>query len=292
MRLPIELFHPHELEFFTYGDQQAGPHLFITAGIHGGEATGIWVARQICSWLGGQSLSGFVTVLPVANPAAYRRSSRYSPYDELDMNRIFPGKEGGTPTLAAARLIWELAVKADYLLDLHCCGIYGSDYTLALWNEFPEARAMAEKIDIPVIVQSGGIRQQLFVEACHAGIPAVVIEFAGGQTGLQSGGVLNRASGERGVTAVQNLVRRLGIAPGPAPAINPTLYGKLQEVQTGLAGLWEPMVQSGEAVEEGALLGRFESQEVYAPARGIAISVQPDRYLFPGQAVASVAPRA
>lgn len=292
MRLAIEPFHPHELQFFTYGQRGAGPHLFVTAGIHGGEATGIWVARQICHWLESQTLTGAVTVLPVANPAAYRRSSRYSPYDEVDMNRIFPGKPDGTPTLAAARLIWDEAMKADCLLDLHCCGIYGSDYTLALWNEFPAARAMAEKIDMPVIVQSGGVRQQLFVEACHAGIPAVVIEFAGGQTGLQSGGVLDRNSGERGVTAVQNLIRRLGIAPGPAPEISPPLFGRLQEVQTGLAGLWEPALTSGAAVAEGALLGRFEGQEIRSPSGGVAISVQPNRYLFPGQAVASVAPRA
>lgn len=290
-RVELEAFHPHELECFQFGAEGAHPHVLITAGIHGGEATGIWVARKLVKWLYRQQLKGSVTVLPVANPAAFRKLTRCSPYDELDLNRIFPGQPEGTPSMVLAHLIWEHAKQADVIVDLHCCGIYGSDYTLALWREFDFARDLAAKIDIPVVVDSGGTRNQLFVEACQIGIPAVIIELAGGQFG-SGGGILDRMSGERGFTALSNLLIRLGVVEGEAPDVSPRFYGKLQEVRALRAALWSPSVTPGTPVSEGQLLGDLEGEPLHAPATGVAISVRGDSYVFPGHTVVTVAPMA
>lgn len=288
-RVELEAFHPHELQCFHFGEEGAKPHVLITAGIHGGEATGIWVARNLVKWLQGQSLKGSVTILPVANPAAFRKLTRCSPYDELDLNRIFPGQSEGTPSMVLANLIWEHAKQADYIVDLHCCGIYGSDYTLALWQEFDFAREMAAKLDIPVVVQSGGTRSQLFVEACHAGIPAVIIELAGGQFG-NGGGILDRGSGERGFTAVSNLLVRLGVVEGDAPPVSPRFYEKLREVRSLKAALWSPAISPGAPVTEGQVLGDLDGEPVHCPATGVATSVRADSYVFPGHTVVNVAP--
>lgn len=288
-RVELEAYNPHELECFHFGAEGAHPHVLITAGIHGGEATGIWVARRLVQWLGGQRLLGQVTVIPVANPAAFRKLTRCSPYDELDLNRIFPGEPEGTPSMVLASLLWEHARQADLLVDLHCCGIFGSDYTLALWQEFPFARELAAQIDIPVVVQSGGTRSQLFVEACHAGKPAVILELAGGQFG-NGGGLLDRRSGERGFTAVSNLLIRLGVVEGSAPVVHPRFYGKLQEVRALRAALWSPAVQPGAPVTEGQVLGDLDGEPLICPATGVAVSVRADSYVFPGFTVLSVAP--
>ncbi len=290
-RVEIEAFHPHELEFITFGQAGQGPRVLVTAGIHGGEATGIWAARELVGWLGARDLKGQVTVLPVANPAAFRRGTRTSPYDEIDMNRIFPGKPEGAPTLVTANTIWNEAKQADFIVDLHCCGIFGSDYTLALWQEFDFARDLATKLDIPAVVQSGGTRNQLFVEACHAGIPAVIIELAGGQLGSE-GGMLNRRSGEAAFTAVSNLLKRLGVVPGEAPRVSPTFYGKLQEIQGRRAALWSPQVAPGARVEEGQPLGLLDAEPVHSPVTGVATVVKGDRYVFPGEHLAMVGPQA
>ncbi len=290
-RVELEAFHPHELECLHFGEEGAHPHILITAGIHGGEATGIWVARQLARWLGEQQVKGAVTILPVANPAAFRKLTRVSPYDELDLNRIFPGEPEGTPSMVLASLLWAHAQEADYIVDLHCCGIFGSDYTLALWQEFPFAKDLARLIDIPVVVQSGGTRNQLFVEACYAGKPAVIIELAGGQFGT-SGGILDRRSGERGFAAVSNMLIRLGVVEGDAPPVSPRFYGKLQDVRSLKAALWSPAVVAGTAVNEGQALGDLDGEPVHSPATGVAVSVRADSYVFPGHTVVAVAPAA
>jgi predicted deacylase len=288
-QVDIESFHPHELRFVTFGEPGQGPRVLVTAGIHGGEASGIWAARKLEQWLPTQALKGQVTVLPVANPAAFRNLTRTSPFDQLDLNRIFPGKPEGSPSMVVASRIWEQAKQADLIIDLHCCGLFGSDYTLALWQQFGFAKELAGKIDIPVVIQSGGTRSQLFVEACHAGIPAVIIELAGGQLGA-GGGILDRRSGENAFTAVTNLLRRLGLAQGEAPAIAPAFYGPLQEVHSLRAALWSPVVAPGARVEEGQLLGDLEGEQLFAPVTGVATSVRGDSYVFPGYTVAMVGP--
>lgn len=288
-RVELEAYNPHEVESIQFGQEGAHPHILITAGIHGGEATGIWVAQQLLKWLAEKEVQGCITILPVANPAAFRKLTRTSPYDELDLNRIFPGEPEGSPSEVLARHIWEHAERADYIVDLHCCGIFGSDYTLALWQEFPFAKELAAKLDIPVIIQSGGTRNQLFVEACHKGIPAVIIELAGGQFG-SAGGILDRRSGEAGLTAVANLLIRLGLVAGEAPEPRVQFYGKLQEVRSQKAALWSPAVAPGEAVTAGQPLGDLGGEPILAPATGVATSVRADSYVFPGYTLAMVAP--
>lgn len=290
-RVSIEAFHPHELEFFTFGAPDARPHVLITAGIHGGEATGIYAAKKLIAALEGQELTGRVTVLPVANPGAFRRGTRTNPYDEIDLNRIFPGRPGGEPTQRVADAIWQVAKTADYIVDLHCCGLFGSNYTLALWNEFPFAKELAAKLDIPVVIQSGGTRNQLFVEASHASIPAVIIELAGGQMGTD-GGIINTEAGQDAFAAVLGLLQRLGVAPGEAEDCSPTFFGKLQEVSCDRDGLWLPAVPPGSRVEAGQVLGTLEGRMVRSPVSGVATSVRAHCFAFLGQMVVMVAPRA
>ncbi|MGE5673017.1 MAG: succinylglutamate desuccinylase/aspartoacylase family protein [Mycobacterium leprae] len=287
-RVQIEPFHPHELEFFTFGNPEAGPRVLVTAGLHGGEASGIYAARKLVRWLQGETVKGAVTVLPVANPAAFRRLRRTSPYDDLDLNRIFPGKKEGSPSQVTAAAIWEEAQKADYIVDLHCCGIFGSDYTLALWQDHEHSRALAAMLDIPVVVNSGGTRNQMFVEASHAGIPAVIIELAGGQLG-DGGGLINRESAENAFRAVSNLLKRLGMVPGETPEAKPTFYDRIHEVPATRAGLWQPAIAAGAAVTKGQRLGDLEGMEVTAPQSGIAISVRWESFVFPGHGLVNIA---
>jgi predicted deacylase len=288
-RVEIEAFHPHALEFFSFGERGAGPHLLITAGMHGGEATGIWVARQLVHYLNGKPVKGSIAILPVANPAAFRKLTRRSPYDELDLNRLFPGSADGTPSMVVANTIWAEARRADYIVDLHCCGIFGSNYTLALWKEYDLAQGLAAMIDIPVVIQSSGAGSQLFVEASRVGIPAVILELAGGQFG-SSGGLLDREAGEAAFTALKNLLIRLGLLPGEAPAFKPAFYGQLRDVRSLRTALWEPAFRPGSLVSKGQVLGQLDGEPLLCPITGVATSVRPVGYVFAGYTLSMVAP--
>lgn len=278
---------PVELNFHLFGE--GAPQVFFTGGIHGGEATGIYVAERMVNFLKeNQLLKGSVKILPIANPAAFRRLQRTSPYDELDLNRIFPGQEDSAPSLAIAKLIWEEAQEANYIVDLHCCGIWGASYTLSLHKEYDYARELSAMLAIPTVIESGGARGQLFVEASAAGIPAVIIELPGGG----QGGVIDLNAAEESYQALINLLRQLGMVAGEAVKPNPTFYGKLQPILAKDVGPFMPQIKPGATFEEGAVLGTIGETAIVAPFAGVATMVRPACYVFKGTPLVNIAPLA
>jgi predicted deacylase len=282
----IEDVMPVELQFHLFGE--GSPKVFFSGGIHGGEATGIYVAQRVVDFLDtNKLLKGSVKLLPVANVPAFRRLQRTSPYDELDLNRIFPGKKDSTPTMAIAEVIWEEARDTDYIVDLHCCGLWGSSYTLAMYEEFDHSRKLAEMLDIPAVIQSGGTRGQLFTEASHSGTPAVIIELPGGSPD----GVIHIEAAKQCFQALLNLLRLLEMLPGEARKPEPTFYGKLEPLRAPGDGVFLPVVKPGSPINKDEMIGMLGNQPVVAPFDGIAIAVRPASYVFKERGLAHVAPR-
>jgi len=279
----IDDLMPQELKFYEFGD--GSPKVFFTAGLHGGEATGIYCAERLIEFLGQNSLlKGSVKILPIGNPAAFRRMQRTSPYDELDLNRSFPGNADGVPTLAIADAIWDEAQDANYIVDLHCCGVYGASYTLAVYQEFEFAKELALRLAIPRIVQSGGTRGQLFTDACDKGIPAVIIELPGGG----QGGVIDLSAGDECFEALVGLLRQLGMVEGEPNNPQPMLCGPLQPVYGTGEGLWIPSVNPGARVSKGDCFGTLSGHQIVSPVNGFAMMVRPPSFVFKGTPLCTV----
>lgn len=167
-------------ELHAFGTAASGPRLFFTAGIHGNEVTGVYVARMLIDHLEAQPLlRGEVRVIPAVNAAAMRCMQRCNPFDGEDLNRIFPGDAAGSISHRLAAAVWERTASADALVDLHCCGQHGLPYILALHGESPAARELARRIPLPRCVQSYGSAGQLFVESARRrGQASCIIDYA------------------------------------------------------------------------------------------------------------------
>lgn len=280
----IEDLLPQELKFYEFGE--GTPRVFFTAGLHGGEATGVYVAKRMVEYLQTHKVTkGSVKILPVANPSAFRRMERTSPYDEMDLNRSFPGRPDSVPTLAVANVIWEEAQDASYIVDLHCCGVYGTSYTLALYRDFPFAKELASRLAIPRVIQSAGTRGQLFTDACDKGIPAVIIELPGGG----EGGVIDVTAGDECFEALLGLLRQLDMIEGEPNNPEPKFCGLLQPVYGAGEGLWMPVVRPGTPVSKGEVLGSLEGNPVFSPVTGFAMAVRPPSFVFKGTPLGTVA---
>ena len=79
-----------------------GPTLCLTAAVHGDELNGIEMVRRVMHNLDPAKLSGAVIGVPIVNLQGFRRGSRYLP-DRRDLNRYFPGNDGGS---AASRIAY------------------------------------------------------------------------------------------------------------------------------------------------------------------------------------------
>jgi predicted deacylase len=100
-----------------------GPTLYLQAGLHGDEMTGIEICRRVLQELDPQTMAGAVIAVPLANVPAHRTRSRGWLSEErgpIDANRVFPGSSGGLMTERLVHLLFsEFVSKATLTLDLH-----------------------------------------------------------------------------------------------------------------------------------------------------------------------------
>jgi predicted deacylase len=100
-----------------------GPTLYLQAGLHGDELTGIDICRRALAALDPAEMHGTVVCVPLANPPAHRSRSRGSRIEErgpIDANRVFPGSPAGLLTERTAHVLFsEFVMAADFTVDLH-----------------------------------------------------------------------------------------------------------------------------------------------------------------------------
>ena len=105
---------PIELPVMTIGGTRPGPTLYIQAGIHGDEMTGIEICRQAIATLKPDQIKGTVVAVPVANvPSHLTRTRGYLQEERwlIDINRIFPGNPAGLLTERIASVLFESFVR-------------------------------------------------------------------------------------------------------------------------------------------------------------------------------------
>jgi predicted deacylase len=243
------------------GGTRPGPRVVITAGVHGGEFTGVDAATRLAALLEPDEVRGQVLVCPVANPpAVYEGRLGTSPLDGVNINRVFPGDPDGSPTeRLAAWLFAHLIDGADAYIDLHSGGI---DETL---RDFVGLRLTGDE---EVDAKGGEMARSLGIEdiilgldaeggnshaaAARQGIPAVLVET--GQLGER-----DPAAARRLVEGLYGVLRRLGaLDPAdpsePAPVREWVWAGAVTAEATGL---WYPDFTAGDDVTEGQIIGHI-----------------------------------
>lgn len=100
-----------------------GPTALLTGANHGDEYEGPIALQSLAYDLRLEDVSGCVMIVPYMNYPAFRAARRLSPIDNLNLNRIFPGKPNGTPTEKIADyFLNQLVPMADIVLDFHSGG--------------------------------------------------------------------------------------------------------------------------------------------------------------------------
>jgi predicted deacylase len=275
-------------ERFTYGKGKIVAA--ITAGIHGDEQTSVFVAQMLMDFLSTAKLNGSVIVLPLCNPTAFRVRKRESPVDSADLNRSFckEGSEGFSIRLA--REIWDAVKDAPFLLDLHCCGQFGSLYVMSMHGSFPAQRDMARSLGIPNVIHSSEAAGQLFVHANRDNRQALLIEMPGGQPY----GIVDRDSAQTVFDAAVRFLAYSGVFSGKTkPPADVLFHGKIKRVSTPHNGLFIPAVTlsvNGEMFNKGDVIGSLNGESWAMPFDGTALAVHRAGYIFEGEHLFTAAP--
>ena len=272
------------LGFYSFGEER--PNILIIAATDGGSATDVYASYLIMKHLEEmERIDGSVTILPVANPLAFRLGAKVSPLDSKDLDAVFPGDEHGTITERTAWEIWRRASQADYILHLKTGRQNCVSHIVAMHREYIHVRNVASQIALPFAIQCSGLRGSLTTEAAHEGIPIVSIEVRGDIDQVDSQAAVEVRE------AILNFMRLKDIIPGERMETSVTMTGRMQHINVDSEGFFVPRINLGESVLSGDVIGTIQDKiEIVSPFNGVIVSISRMNYVFEGDIVARVAP--
>ncbi len=281
------------LYYFGLWGAKDGPTLLLNAAVHGNEVVGVEVARKIVDEIDPARLSGNLVVVPIVNPMAFTSGLRWDPYDNIDMNRIFPGDPEGTMTERVAHSFFTVfAARADYIIDLHSA-------------EFPDELIphIRIRVDRPTrpylnLVASTGInavwkgpsvKGMLQTQAFVNKIPCVTVE-------IGAAGVITKADVLIGTTAVRNVMAVLGMIDREASIPDRQILLQSNEawIRSPFGGIFKPAITLGQLVKKGDVIGdiidptSYKTEDIESPLSGIVTGMSHQPIVRSGTRLAMV----
>jgi len=247
----------------TIEGKRDGPHVLITAGVHGDEFEPMVAVERLSHSLRADELSGRVTLVPVVNETAFQLGRRTGK-DDLDLARVCPGKTDGSATEQAANALSMLIQQADYFVDLHTGGVCMSVWPMTgyMLHSDPDVlsmqRRMAVAFNLPTVWGTyAGMDGRSLSVARDAKVPAIYTEYLGSVPFHEEGA-------EALVEGCLNVMGLLELIDRPPP--EQAVRWICEDGQPGAgymqvchpsphAGVFQPELQLGDQVNAGEPLG-------------------------------------
>ncbi len=272
-----------QLQIRGFGGRYDGPHLLITAGVHGDEYLPMLAVKELVTRFQFnaellRSLRGTLTLIPVVNRPAFLRGHRCGE-DGKDLARTFPGREDGSPSEQIAFALSERIRLADFYLDLHTGGSELCVLPLAGYMLHPDTaileqqRSLAAAFQLPLVWgTSAELPGRSLSVARDFNVPAIYVEYLGAHRELSevATGAMRGGQPEHPLIAgCMNVMRHLGMLDGPAETSTAqesiedwrSESGHIQVCTPAPAsGFLTARVQLGQWVERGHVLAEIRSE--------------------------------
>ena len=240
-----------------------GKTLYLQAASDGDELNGVGVIRRVVPKLDPAEISGTILVVGIANYFAFQHGKHRNPIDDTKLNRTYPGEEKGTSTERIAAATFDVATRADLVLDLH----QGS--TSRMINEVrvrcgkrhrlhDECLELAKVFNCGHVLDQKGPEGQLARAAPDEGVPTVDPEL-GGSVGLDEESV------ELGVRGVLNVLKYYEFLTGKVETERQTRAGNFEQYGAPVGGFVDFSVELGERVERNQPL--FDVTSVFGEVK-------------------------
>eukprot|EP00468_Gymnochlora_sp_CCMP2014_P005722 CAMPEP_0167751364 /NCGR_PEP_ID=MMETSP0110_2-20121227/6527_1 /TAXON_ID=629695 /ORGANISM="Gymnochlora sp., Strain CCMP2014" /LENGTH=379 /DNA_ID=CAMNT_0007636831 /DNA_START=164 /DNA_END=1303 /DNA_ORIENTATION=- len=276
MRLALSvnaLSEPISVPVMVAKGRYSGKILCLTSAIHGNELNGIPVIHRLFQEIDIEELGGTIVAIPVLNPSGYLRNERTFS-DGKDLNRWFPGKKGGDPTMSYVRSIMDKIVsKVDILIDMHTAsfGRVNSFYVRAnMLNRTTKEMALLQNPEF--IVHNSSPSGSMRGEASKAGVPSITVEIGNPQA-FHSNYI------RRTLQGIENILCHLDMLPDDAEISSnlPIICSSSYWIWLKHGGVLSMVVGIGDVIKKGQMIGYVRDifgdlvHEYYAPHVSVII---------------------
>lgn len=274
--LPVSVLPDHtpvNVRVIVIHGKNDGPTAFVSAAIHGDEVIGVEIARRLIGQKALRGLRGTLLVVPIVNTFGFLNRSRYLP-DRRDLNRSFPGSEGGSLAARLAHLFLnEVVLRCDFGIDLHSAAVNRTN--LPQMRVSPDDTGLmnlARVFGAPVIIPSPERAGSLRGEARERGVETILYE-AG--EGLR----IDENSVRIGVAGILKVLRYREMLGGRGPKVTraPLLARRSLWVRAPIGGILTSYRGDGDIVAGGDLLARVanpfggEESDLVSPVDGLVV---------------------
>ncbi|WP_129114414.1 succinylglutamate desuccinylase/aspartoacylase family protein [Halegenticoccus tardaugens] len=255
---------PIGLPVAVINGEREGKTLYVQAASDGDELNGVGVVRRVVPRLDPTEVAGTVLVVGIVNYHAFQVAEHRNPVDDTKMNRTYPGDENGTSSERIAAATFDVATRADLVLDLH----QGS--TSRMINEVRvrcgrrhrlhrECLELAKTFGCGYVLDQKGPEGQLARVGPDQGIPTIDPEL-GGCVGWDDESI------RLGVRGVFNVLRRYGFLDGDVERERQTRAKGFDQYGSPTGGLVDFRKDLGDSVRAGETL--FEVTDVFGRLKG------------------------
>lgn len=269
-----------------------GPTALVLGGNHGDEYEGQVACLKLIHELRLEQVNGRLIVMPCLSPPASRAGTRLWP-SGANFNRSFPGRpDGAAHEMLAHYLTHRLFPRAEIVIDVHSGGRSTRFLPCSHMHvvEDPgQRRAMLEGM-----LAWNTAWHYLYIDVAGTGLLPVEAENQGKvvvTTELGGGGHVSAAVHRLAERGLRNVLRHFGILQGRketresmglTPAVILDGRDPANYIPTPVSGLFEALVDPGDAVREGQPVARIYSREeperaavvVRSPLDGVTAAVR------------------
>ena len=278
--------HDLALTVHTVTGESEGPRLGLVASIHGDEPMGVETLRRLLDAVAAEpEVAGTITAVAVANPYAHMASTRNTPLDGVNLNRIFPGSATGTVTEQLANTLTRVFLgNVDYLVDFHSGGNQACvDYAYI----HDDGAELSKAYGTNLLYRGPGYPGSFADVVREHGIPAVVSELGGGNQRVDH-------YLDQGVRGGYNILRHLGMLKGqPERPPHQRIVDELRVLQPTHGGLLTTALgpdQLGSELTEGTVLGRVIHPHTFTELEAIHAPFDPTILVLTRPEFSTVAP--
>ncbi len=280
----------------------ARPSVFIGITIHGNELTGQASFWRLRSYLESHGVVGKISIIPVMNPEGFNFNVRGIPQSTTDLNRLYPGDPTGSIAERNTAKIWEIARKAEVVVDVHTAGVCIPfiliDPITGDLRKRVEDLAYATGVTVldeytPEKYELRKLASSLPGVALKEGIPSFTLEL-GGFYGIDWKSV------EAGFIALKNMLVKTGNLEGQLETIESATVirergYRREDLTSSKGGIIEHLKSLGDRVTKGDAIAKIRDtygnvvEEVQAPTNGYIIALNGTNLTRTGGGVATLA---
>ena len=237
-------------------------------GTHGNEYEGQVGVKRLATGLDPSEMAGRVVLMPRLSESACVANSRTSPLDGVNMNRAFPGNPRGTVSSRIAHFVkTRIFPLGRIVIDIHSGGMEGAFPHCTSFHPIPDPAQQAETARVSQLFDTGFV--MIYSSAMAHGLLTDEAEAEGKVTigsEFGAGGGTDRLGTRHAYEGTKNVLRHYGLLEGEIAKVRPVGSAPVRlisaphldsYVPTPRDGVWEPLVEPGQPVEQGELVGRL-----------------------------------